>query len=89
MDANEYALKVTPAAKSLELVIRKALWLGKGKAAAPSTQATPAPPPTTTKDETPPEIVADAPAEASEPELEEPSLPLDGMRRPASCSAVP
>ena len=30
MDANEYALKVTPAAKSLGLAIRKALWLGKG-----------------------------------------------------------
>jgi hypothetical protein len=58
MDANEYAQKVQAVAKSLELVIRKALWLGKGKASAPSTQATPA------KDEEPsasPEIVADAP----------------------------
>jgi DNA primase len=34
MDANEYALKVTPAAKSLGLLIRKALWLGKGAAPA-------------------------------------------------------
>ena len=31
MDANEYALKVQPAAKSLGLLIRKALWLGQGK----------------------------------------------------------
>lgn len=31
MDANSYALEVTPAAKSLGLVIRKAEWLGKGK----------------------------------------------------------
>ena len=31
MDANEYALKVTPATKSLGVVIRKAQWLGKGK----------------------------------------------------------
>jgi len=31
MDANEYALKVRPAAKSLEILIRKALWLGNGK----------------------------------------------------------
>ena len=31
MDANEYALKVTPAAKSLGIVIRKAQWLGKGE----------------------------------------------------------
>jgi DNA primase len=32
MDANEYALKVTPAAKSLGILIRQAVWLGKGKA---------------------------------------------------------
>jgi DNA primase len=32
MDANEYATKVTPAAKSLGLLIRKAEWLGKGQA---------------------------------------------------------
>ncbi|MDP3514723.1 MAG: CHC2 zinc finger domain-containing protein [Sulfuritalea sp.] len=32
MDANEYAQKVTPAAKSLGIVIRKAVWLGKGAA---------------------------------------------------------
>lgn len=32
MDANEYALKVTPAAKSLGALIRKAEWLGQGQA---------------------------------------------------------
>ncbi|MBA3854708.1 MAG: DNA primase, partial [Gemmatimonas sp.] len=32
MDANEYACKVTPADKSLGLLIRKAVWLGKGTA---------------------------------------------------------
>jgi DNA primase catalytic core len=31
MDANEYALKVAPAQKSLGIVIRKAVWLGNGK----------------------------------------------------------
>ena len=31
MDANEYALKVTPTTKSLGVAIRKALWLGRGK----------------------------------------------------------
>lgn len=31
MDANEYALKVQPASKSLGVVIRKAQWLGQGK----------------------------------------------------------
>ncbi len=30
MDANEYALKVQPAAKALGLLIRKAEWMGKG-----------------------------------------------------------
>lgn len=43
LDANEYALKVTPAAKSLGLVIRKAQWLGQGEAPAlDTTAATPA-----------------------------------------------
>jgi DNA primase len=31
MDANEYALKVAPASKSLGVAIRSAQWLGKGK----------------------------------------------------------
>jgi len=39
MDANEYALKVTPASKSLGLVIRKAQWLGKGGSKPISTTA--------------------------------------------------
>lgn len=32
MDANEYALKVTPANRSLGVAIRKSAWLGKGEA---------------------------------------------------------
>jgi DNA primase len=47
MDANEYALKVTPATKSLGILIRKAAWMGKGE------------PPPTTREEVPP--VAQAP----------------------------
>jgi DNA primase len=31
MDANDYALKVTPAAKSLSVLLNSAIWLGKGK----------------------------------------------------------
>jgi DNA primase catalytic core len=31
MDANEYALKVTPAAKSLGVLLNNAVWLGKGQ----------------------------------------------------------
>ena len=42
MDANEYALKVTPATKSLGILIRKAVWMGKGE------------PPPTTREEVPP-----------------------------------
>ena len=38
MDANEYALQVKPAEKSLGLVIRQAVWLGKGACPAVSTQ---------------------------------------------------
>jgi DNA primase catalytic core len=34
MDANEYALKVQPAAKSLALLVRKAAWMGEGRAPA-------------------------------------------------------
>ena len=33
MDANEYALKVQPAPKSLGVLLNKAEWLGKGKRA--------------------------------------------------------
>jgi DNA primase catalytic core len=40
MDVNEYALKVTPAAKSLGVLIRNAVWLGDGKA--PLREAVPA-----------------------------------------------
>ncbi len=39
MDANEYALQVKPASKSLGVVIRSAVWLGKGKAKPVTTQA--------------------------------------------------
>ena len=39
MDANEYALQVKPASKSLGVVIRSAVWLGKGKAKPVMTEA--------------------------------------------------
>lgn len=43
MDANDYALRVGPAAKSLGVVIRSAQWLGKGQAKVITTaEATPA-----------------------------------------------
>ena len=39
MDANDYALKVTPATKSLGVLIRKAEWLGNGNAPCAPTSA--------------------------------------------------
>jgi DNA primase catalytic core len=39
MDVNEYALKVQPAAKSLGLAIRKAEWMGVGKAPSVTTRS--------------------------------------------------
>ena len=42
IDANEYALKVTPAAKSLGVLLNRAAWLGKGqRAAAPEPEIEP------------------------------------------------
>jgi len=41
MDANEYALKLQPASKSLDLVIRKAQWIGSGKPSTAPTSTTP------------------------------------------------
>ena len=66
MDANEYALKVAPADKSLGLVLRQAVWLGSGEtpAAEPSAEAqsiaeaSPAPAPTPTAEETLPSLAA-------------------------------
>lgn len=42
MDANDYARKVTPAGKSLGLLIRKAVWLAKGEAPPAARVAPPA-----------------------------------------------
>jgi DNA primase catalytic core len=91
MDANETALKLTPAAKSFEILIRKAAWLGKGKASVPNSTAVPMPAreQEAAKEETfdedtasePPEIVADAPTSA--PPLVEESLPLVASPEPA------
>lgn len=55
MDANAYALKVTPATKSLGVVIRKAQWLGSGK------------PPAQPGGEPHPDALEAAPILASEP----------------------
>ena len=65
MDANEYALKVTPASHSLGLVIRKAVWLGKGAAPVrPESVADPLP---ELKEITLPELKKATPAAPSSP----------------------
>jgi DNA primase catalytic core len=78
MDANEYALKVQPAAKSLGIAIRKAVWLGKGPAPTdcPGQQIEHAP--TTIPEITPLAASVSAPsvAEAAQPETTPPDNPL-------------
>jgi len=65
MDANTYALKVQPAAKSLGLAIRSAAWMGNGKAPDPPEGAKAA-----AEEETAPELPAPgAPAPAAVPSL--------------------
>jgi DNA primase catalytic core len=101
MDANEYACKVTPAAKSLGLLLRKAVWLGKGDAPAraepvPLEVAScdlkqPAPP------STPAEVVAKrdhlaerpslAAAPAADPPAALPQAEIDGDTLRLVCSA--
>jgi len=66
MDANEYAVKVTPAAKSLGVAIRKAVWLGKGKAPEREIEICEAPAP---------QAKQDAPLQAHIPDL----LPAPGL----------
>lgn len=67
MDANEYALKVTPSDKSLGLLIRKAVWLGKGAAPteAPGQHVEDVPTETTPPADVAP--VAETPSLAAEP----------------------
>ncbi len=86
MDANEYALKVQPAAKSLGILLNKAAWLGKGTRPTvrviepqiiepkPATNQEPQPPVTEEKSEAAAkEKIAEPAAEAPE---EKPAVPL-------------
>jgi DNA primase len=73
MDANEYALKVGPAAKSLGVAIRSAQWLGKGQAK-----------PITTAEATPSVEIVLPP----EP-IEERAAPVAESLPPPSLDAVP
>ena len=77
MDANDYALKVAPAQKSLGLVIRKAVWLGRGESSAgqPDGHAVETPVlPALTLDTDPSLAAKEVPAAAPAP-IPEPPLP--------------
>jgi DNA primase catalytic core len=101
MDVNEYALKVQPAAKSLELVIRKAVWLGKGKApaAAAAPAAIEAPLPVPGPDEEAAKEGADTASDrvcdtatspaSTDTESDEPALPLAASPEPAPPPEAP
>ncbi len=82
MDANEYALKVAPASRSLGLAIRKALWLGRGAAPDNPPQATGIEPVTSA-----PLPVPDVSSLAA-PE-KTPSPPVEPVTEPLPASPVP
>ncbi|MDE2239116.1 MAG: toprim domain-containing protein [Rhodospirillales bacterium] len=89
MDAAEYALKVTPAGKSLGMLIRKAEWLGEGQG--PEREADASLP--RSGETAPPELVA--PPEAAKEKsrfedggLEPPPVPLPAAVLPPAPSLV-
>ncbi len=84
MDANQYALEVKPAAKSLGVAIRSAQWLGKGKAKPVTTEAV-----SSSSSSSPPRSLR-GPEPEPEPVIEEEApLPLvaDPSITDASCEA--
>ena len=90
MDANEYALKVQPAAKSLGVAIRKAAWLGKGTAPARPTTALMASPevaPAPKVEE--PRAIVRAPAPSSLAALEAAKEEKPSEASPAPASPLP
>jgi DNA primase len=74
MDANEYALKVIPAPKSLGVLLNKAAWLGKGK------------PPTVAIIE--PTITEETPEPAAKEEITESATITASEERPTSDTAA-
>jgi len=77
MDANEYACQVKPASKSLGVVIRSALWLGKGQAKPVTTEAVDI-------SSIPPSIAEPSPVSAGEP-----ITPLAADPTPLPAAVIP
>ena len=82
MDANDYALKVAPAARSLGIAIRKCLWMGKGAAPDNPPQATGIEPVTSAQSPAP-----DVPSLAAKEKT--PSPIVEQNADPLPASAVP
>jgi DNA primase catalytic core len=94
MDANEYALKVTPAAKSLGIVIRKAQWMGQGAAPTRASEILPVAPAALEitncdlKSEPQIDVESAPPLAAHEPTATEPALPASPVP-PAPALEIP
>ncbi len=90
MDANDYALKVTPAAKSLGLLIRQASWLGTGQAAPErATVAVATPEPKSTPRPSASSSLAAASVAPVMPPLASPALPPLPLLPPLPATPVP
>jgi len=90
MDANDYALHVQPASKSLGVVIRSAVWLGKGKApkreTVPEVKEEKA---AKSKTEPSPSLVAKPSATGKENEIKTPAKPLPASVLPEAAKPLP
>ena len=82
MDANDYALKLAPASRSLGIAIRKCLWMGKGAAPDNPPQATGIEPVTSAQLPLP-----DVPSLAAKEKT--PSPPVEPVIEPLPASPVP
>lgn len=89
MDANEYALKVTPAAKSLGVVIRSALWMGKGKAKPLPAMSVEVVVPDAVRDPAPLTPLVAEEAAKEEIAVTEPALPAQALPDPPAPTPVP
>ena len=87
MDANGYALNMKPARKALEVVIRKAEWLGKGAAPTISTEAQSEVQVIAAKEKN--ELAPSADTEARTSSEPEPALPLAAVDKPLPASPLP
>jgi DNA primase catalytic core len=91
MDANEYALKVQPAAKSLGILLNRAAWLGKGKRPTVAvTEPTPReePPPAGTEEKSEPAAKEENHAPTEDAATTESVLPL-AAEEEAPVAALP